>query len=215
MRRGAGACGLATVVTLVLAGAGWHVSDRLEQDNDFCNACHLPGGEVLHRENREHFDRVIPSSLAGVHGRGFVEDRQDEAFRCIDCHAGSGPVERARVKLFAAMDGVRTLLGSFEEPDGMPFDLSPAVCHRCHPRFRHSAAPGWTLQAFHGRPEHDGRDAPACVRCHAVHETDGDPFAYFLRRERVDAICAGCHDAQGVVEIPSLLRQPGVRPGLP
>jgi hypothetical protein len=184
--------------------AGWAVSDRVEQRNDFCNACHLPDGTALHLQNREHFDRVIPVSLAGVHRRGTVEDRDDDAFRCIDCHSGAGLVERGLVKVLAARDGIRFALGDFEEPDGMPFDLSPATCRRCHASFRHSAAPGWTVEAFHGRPEHAEPAALACVRCHAVHETDGDAFAYFMNRERVDRSCQKCHEPDGAGEVPSL-----------
>jgi hypothetical protein len=48
-----------------------------------------------------------------------------------------------------------------------------------------------------------------------VHETDGDAFAYFMSRARVDAICGTCHGTQGVVEVPSLLREPGSTPVLP
>ncbi|MGH0033938.1 MAG: hypothetical protein ACQGVK_02805 [Myxococcota bacterium] len=189
------------------AALAWVASDRLEQRNDFCNACHLPGGTPLHLEVREDFDRVIPISLAGVHGRGWVEDREDSAFRCIDCHAGSGPLERLQVKLLAARDGVRYALGRFEEPHGMPFPLSPDTCRRCHPTFRRSAAPGWTLAAYHGRAAHDdAADGPRCVACHAVHEVDGDAFAYFMARPRVDRQCRGCHARSDVPEVPSLLR---------
>ena len=174
------------------------MSDRLEQRNDFCNACHLPDGTALHREVRDDFDRVIPVSLAGVHGRGWVEEREDSAFRCIDCHAGSGPVERTKVKLLAARDGLRYLIGAFEEPHGMPFDLSPPTCLRCHPTFRGSAAPGWTVEAYHGLAAHDDADdAPACVTCHAVHETGGDGIAYYMERERVDRQCRSCHPEEG------------------
>jgi nitrate/TMAO reductase-like tetraheme cytochrome c subunit len=203
--------GLPLLLVLLFA-AGWGVSDHLERRNDFCNACHLPDGVALHTLNREHFDRVIPISLAGVHGRGWVEERADDAFRCIDCHAGSGAVERARVKLLAARDGLRYAVGAFEEPDGMPFSLSPATCLGCHPTFRHSAAPGWTVEAYHGRPEHDGPEAPVCVRCHKVHDTDGDAFGYFMSRDRVDAACRECHVPGGSSEIRSLTansRSPG------
>jgi hypothetical protein len=193
------------LVLLLLVAASWPLSDRLEQRNDFCNACHLPSGVALHVENREHFDRVIPISLAGVHGRGFVEDREDEAFRCIDCHAGAGALERTKVKLLAARDGIRYAIGEFEEPDGMPFALSAATCLRCHPTFRHSAAPGWTFEAYHGRVEHDGSAAPACVGCHKVHDTDGDAFAYFMSRSRVDKLCRTCHRPGGASEIISLM----------
>ena len=192
-------------IGLVLGAVSWGVSDRYEQRNDFCTACHLPDGTPLHLETRENFDRVVPVNLAGVHGRGWVEEREDSDFRCIDCHAGSGAVERTKVKLLAARDAVRYALGSFEEPDGMPFELSPATCLGCHPTFRHSAAPGWTVQAFHGVPAHDAPDAPRCVACHAVHEGDGDAFAYFMSRARVDAQCSVCHDGSDGIERPSLV----------
>ena len=196
----------AVPLCLLLAGVGWKGSDRLEQQNDFCNACHLPDGTPLHLEVREHFDLVIPRSLAGVHGRGWVEEREDSAFRCIDCHAGSGLLERGTIKLLAARDGIRYAVGSFEEPKGMPFALSPRTCLRCHPEFRHSAAPGWTLSAYHGSPGHDTSGAPPCVRCHAVHEADGDAFAYFMNRERVDQQCRACHVPGSEMAIPSLSR---------
>ncbi|MBW2387846.1 MAG: hypothetical protein JRG89_05355 [Deltaproteobacteria bacterium] len=151
------------------------------------------------------FDRIIPLNLAGVHGRGWVEEREDVAFRCIDCHAGSGLLERGTIKLLAARDGIRYAVGEFEEPDGMPFALSAETCLRCHPRFRHSAAPGWTLDAYHGRPGHDLPEAPSCVDCHAVHEEDGDAFAYFMNRARVDRQCQKCHAPDSEMAIPSLV----------
>jgi nitrate/TMAO reductase-like tetraheme cytochrome c subunit len=181
------------LLALVVGVAGWGVSDRLEQRNDFCVSCHLPDGARLHAETRENFDRVIPLNLAGVHGRGWVEEREDSAFRCIDCHAGSGAAERTKIKLLAARDAVRYAFGSFAEPEGMPFALSGETCLGCHPTFRHSAAPGWTVQAYHGHPDHDGEAAPSCVSCHAVHEEDGDAFAYFMARPRVIARCRECH----------------------
>lgn len=192
-------------IGLVLGVVSWGVSDHYEAQNEFCTACHLPDGTALHLETRELFERVVPVNLAGVHGRGWVEDREDEDFRCIDCHAGTGPVERTKVKLLAARDAVRYALGSFEEPDGMPFELSPETCLGCHPTFRHSAAPGWTVQSYHGRPEHDAADAPRCVTCHAVHEQDGDAFAYFMSRPRVDARCRACHEGGQARPVPSLV----------
>jgi len=181
----------ASILVLVLS---WPISDRIEQRNDFCNACHLPDGTPLHERVRQDFDRVIPVSLGGVHGRGWVEEREDSDFRCIDCHAGAGAVERTQVKLLAARDALRYLVGTFEEPEGMPYALSNTVCRSCHPTFRHSAAPGWTLEAYHGLPEHDdAADAPACVDCHAIHTRDGDAFAYFMARPRVAARCRACH----------------------
>ncbi|MDP6981203.1 MAG: hypothetical protein QF570_21800 [Myxococcota bacterium] len=189
----------------------WGLSDRVEQDNDFCNSCHLSGETPLHIEVRNDFDRTIPVSLAGVHGRGWVEEREDSAFRCIDCHAGSGVLERTRVKLLSARDGLRYIAAAFEEPHGMSFELSPPTCLACHPTFRRSAAPGWTVEAYHGLAAHDdAADAPRCVACHTVHETDGDAIAYYMARPRVDQQCRGCHVEGGEMEIPSLVpSEPG------
>lgn len=189
---------------LLVCGIGWIGIDRLEQQNDFCNACHLPDTTPLHLEIRERFDRVIPQNLAGVHGRGWVEDRENTAFRCIDCHAGSGLLERGKIKMLSARDGFRYLIGSFEEPDEMAFELSAQACRRCHSSFRHSAAPGWTLTAYHGRPAHDEPEALRCVRCHPVHETNGDAFAYFMNRSRVDRQCQECHVPGSEKAVPPL-----------
>jgi hypothetical protein len=193
--------------TAIGIGIGVVVSDRLESENDFCNACHLSADTPLHLEIRNHFDRVIPQNLAGVHGRGGVEEREDSAFRCIDCHAGSGLLERGAVKVLSARDGLRYLVGRFGEPTEMAFDLSKQTCRNCHPNFRRSAAPGWMLRAYHGDSNHDAIDAPRCVRCHSVHETDGDAFAYFMSRERVDRQCRECHSPGGSMEIPSLVKE--------
>ncbi len=183
------------VPALLAAPAGWLVTDRLEADDDFCNACHLPDGAVLHQRHREDFDRLIPVTLSGAHGRAFLDEREeDPEFRCIDCHGGVGAVGRTRVKLLAAWDGLLYLSGDFEEPDGMAWPLGPEDCRRCHTTFRGAAAPGWGLDAYHGLPEHDGPGTPSCVDCHQVHVRGGDAYAYFMGREHVDRVCARCHE---------------------
>ena len=183
------------MVALLAAPAGWIVSDRLEADDDFCNACHLPDGTPLHEQLREDFDRLIPVTLSGAHGRGFLDEREeDPEFRCIDCHGGVGAVGRTRVKLLSAYDGLLYGSGRFEEPKGMNWPLGPEDCRRCHPVFRKAAAPGWSLEAYHGLEEHDGEGAANCVDCHVVHERGGDAFAYFMQREYVDPVCARCHE---------------------
>jgi len=122
------------------------------------------------------------------------------------CGRGSGLLEHSVIKILSARDGLRYMIGSFQEPEGMPFELSEETCLRCHPVFRHSAAPGWTLHAYHGRPAHDdGTDMPRCVRCHSVHDEDGDAFAYFMSRERVNLECRECHVPGGPMKIPSLI----------
>lgn len=174
--------------------AGWRVSDHLESDNDFCNACHLPDGTPLHAQIREDFERLVPVDLGGVHGRAFPDRHEDDpAFRCIDCHASAGVVGRTGVKLLATVDALRYAAGSFEEPDAMPWRLPAELCLQCHARLRNAAAPGWSREAFHGLAGHETTPDLACADCHRVHGRGGDAFAYFLDRERIHVRCRACH----------------------
>ena len=49
---------LAALAGLMMAPLGWWVTDRLEADNDFCNACHLEPGLPLHEQIRRDFDAI-------------------------------------------------------------------------------------------------------------------------------------------------------------
>jgi hypothetical protein len=182
------------------APAGWIASDRLEQDNDFCNACHLergPDGVVpLHREIREDFDRREPLSLAAAHGAAAVEARagrgEDGAFRCIDCHGGTSFRGRVRVKLLAAKDALVYATGRFEEPTGMRWPLWDEDCAKCHERFA-PPAEGAGTPAFHDVAAHNAALPVGCVDCHFAHETGGRADAYFLQAAAVRRECARCH----------------------
>jgi hypothetical protein len=47
---------------VVLGTVGWIATDHLEQDDDFCNACHVSAGIPLHAEIRRDYDaRPAPS----------------------------------------------------------------------------------------------------------------------------------------------------------
>jgi hypothetical protein len=169
-------------------------SDRVEARNEFCTSCHLPDGTPLHQTIGADFDGLVPANLTGVHGRALLDEREDGAFRCIDCHGGTGAIGRTRVKLLSVFDGLRYAVGAFEEPDSMPWPLSDAVCAQCHQHLRNAPAPGWSRESFHAvGPHAELSDGPGCVDCHAVHEPGGDPFAYFLDRERVHVFCRDCH----------------------
>ncbi len=185
---------LAVAAGIVLGPVGWLVSDRLEARNDFCNACHLPSGVALHRELRDEFDARPAASLAALHAAAAVEGREDAAFRCIDCHQGSGAVGRVRVKALAAKDAFWYVVGRFEEPDGMRWPLWDADCRKCHPGFASEGdldGPG--PEAFHARPVHNRKLGVGCVECHLVHGPGGNPDAYFVHPEPVRAQCARCH----------------------
>lgn len=181
------------VAGALLAPAGWMVSDHLEQDDDFCNACHLTPTQPLHEEIRRRFDARPSLNLASAHGRAGNREREDGAFRCIDCHGGTSLVGRARVKALAAKDAFWYLAGRFEEPRGMRFPLWDEDCAKCHPSFdAATAADG--AEPFHALAVHNTPDfAARCVDCHAAHETDGDPETYFLAATRIRPQCARCH----------------------
>lgn len=177
---------------------GWHVSDRLEQDNDFCNACHLTADRPLHLDIRRDFDGAPPATLAALHGAARVEARsEDPAFRCIDCHGGASFVGRLRVKALAAKDAAVYLTGRFEEPRSMRFPLWDEDCRKCHGSFRAAAsdAAGETAGAtpFHALAVHNTNLGVGCVECHTVHERGGNREAYFLDAAVVRTQCARCH----------------------
>jgi predicted CXXCH cytochrome family protein len=197
-RAGAGSLARRALALAALAGVasaplGWLVTDRLERDNDFCNACHLEPDVPLHIDVRRDFDAAVPATLAAAHRAARLESRPGRAFRCIDCHGGHSWLGRVRVKALAAKDSFWYALGDFDEPEGMRWPLWDEDCAKCHDRFDESAAPAWQTPRFHQLAVHNVDLGVACVECHSAHETGGNPDAYFLRADRVRSRCAGCH----------------------
>jgi hypothetical protein len=186
---------------LVLAGGamgagGWFGTDYLEQDNDFCNACHLDGwlsGTPLHREHRRDIDARPVASLAAAHAAAGNPDRPgDPGFRCIDCHGGVGLFGRSRVKVLAAKDAFWWLVGDFEEPKGMHWPLLEDDCRQCHSSFETKAAE-FEDPAFHDLAVHNHRLGIDCVECHTVHEPAVDRDRWYLDSALVREQCARCH----------------------
>lgn len=181
------------VAGFVSAPVGWAVTDRLESDNDFCNACHLEPGLALHADVRRDFDAEEPKSLAGVHGIAPAVHREDAEFRCIDCHGGHSLVGRARVKVLAAKDAFWYVVGRFEEPDGMRWPLWDEDCAKCHDVFEEGEVADWQSPRFHQLPVHNVELGVGCVDCHLSHGGGGNPDAFFLLASRVRTRCALCH----------------------
>ena len=187
---------LALASAFIGAPAGWLISDRIEQDNDFCKSCHLASGVPLHIGIRRGFDTEEPSSLAALHGRSLVVARgrgDAAAFRCIDCHGGKSFVGRVRVKALAAKDAFWYTVGHFEEPEKMSWPLWDEDCLACHTSFDEREAQGFESPRFHQLAVHNVDLGVDCVECHQVHESAGDRQAFFLVTERVRANCARCH----------------------
>ena len=192
---GAVSVGLAVATAGVLAfPLGWVVTDRLEQDDDFCNACHLTPEVPLHIDIRRDFDAGSPASLAGVHGSAQVETREEDPdLRCIDCHGGHDLPSRAKIKLVAAKDAFWWLTGQFDEPDHMAWPLEDGDCAKCHPSFDEDAYEAWESPRFHQLAVHNVELGVDCVECHLVHEAGGNADAYFLHTDHVRSQCARCH----------------------
>ena len=187
---------LALVAVLGGVGAaplGWLVTDRLERDNDFCNACHLAPDRPLHLAIRRGFDARPPATLAAAHAAAGVRGRSDPAFRCIDCHGGASLAGRARVKTLAGLDAFWYVTGRFEEPEGMDWPLRDEDCAKCHARFDDTPAPSWQTPRFHQLPVHNVDLAVRCVECHRVHAAGGDADSHFLHADLVRGQCARCH----------------------
>ena len=187
---------IAIAAACVAAPVGWIVSDRMEQDNDFCTSCHVSPDVPLHIEIRQAFDAAEPATLAAVHGASRVESRGADSvaeFRCIDCHGGTSFVGRARVKYLAAKDAFWYTVGSFEEPTQMHEPLWDEDCTKCHNGFDESEVGEFESPRFHQLPVHNVELGVDCVECHQIHTSGGNPDAYFIRAEWVRERCAVCH----------------------
>lgn len=176
------------VAGAVLLPVGWLGSDFLEQDNDFCNACHLASGVALHQEIRRDFDAAPAMSLAAAHAAA-----TGEPFRCIDCHGGVSFPGRVRVKALAAKDALVYLTGRFVEPDHMQWPLWDEDCSQCHASFVESDPEPGEATRFHQFPVHNVALGVDCVECHLSHEPVGDTAPYHLQVDHVRTQCARCH----------------------
>ena len=182
------------LLAIAAAPVGWIVSDAIERQNDFCNACHLPDeGGPLHVGQRRDFDARPPVNLAGLHAVRIRADQAgDDPARCIDCHGGVGFQGKLRVKWLAARDALVWLGGDFEEPDGMNTPLLDEDCLQCHPSFDETPS-GLPRPRFHELSVHNAELGVDCVQCHGSHDA-GDPDFHYLDIAHVRSRCAECHN---------------------
>lgn len=163
--------------------AGAAITDRLEQDNRFCIACHLPDNKKLHGDKYQQFSPVDGKvvTLAGSHN----VNRQ---VKCIDCHIGTGSRDYLIIKSIAARDTGKYLLGVFREPEASTFPLGDRTCLKCHPDGGQNRK---NPKAFHNAAYHrDPRNA--CSDCHPSH-AKAPAEARFIPQALVKPICDACH----------------------
>ncbi len=179
---------------LLTAPVGWVVTDRLEEDDAFCVSCHLSEGVPLHEEKGADFARLPPQTLAAAHTLAGYEARaEDPAFRCIDCHGGTGAVGRLRVKLLSAKDAFWYVVGRFDEPERMHWPLWDADCRKCHESFEEGPVESWRDPEFHELSVHNVELGVACVECHLSHDLGGLADRDFLHPAHVRSQCIRCH----------------------
>lgn len=171
------------VVLLVAFGvvsflAGVEVTDRLEQDDRFCIACHVPRMLQIYAQAQPVAGRAV--TLAGVHVKRQV--------KCIACHIGATIQDKVLIKAIAAKDTVKYFSGLFQDVESLTYPLGDRTCLKCHPEGGQNArAP----PAFHNAPYHrDPRNQ--CSDCHRSH-AEAPEEARFLARDRVKPLCDSCH----------------------
>jgi nitrate/TMAO reductase-like tetraheme cytochrome c subunit len=188
-----GIVGALVLVGLVAGTAGWWVSDRLESDDAFCASCHLPDGEPLHRQKSSDQRDRPPLTLAAAHAAAGNPAHPNGAFRCIDCHGGTGWHGRARVKLLSARDAFWYVTGRFQEPEAMRWPLWDSDCSKCHASFEEEGRASGDPD-FHELAVHNQELGVSCVTCHPAHPRGGLVEHEFLHPKRVRAQCARCHE---------------------
>jgi hypothetical protein len=162
----------------------------LEGHDPACAACHLPPeATYVARASRGQ-----PADLAAAHAG------PTPAVRCIDCHAGPRPRDRARGLELAARDGWSMLRGAYVvvgaeyAPLGASRRSWPEdACRACHAEVLDGDA-----FDVHFHNLLDDADAPplSCTACHGGHRLRPRQ-PYFLTDADAAAACAACHEVMG------------------
>lgn len=178
------AAGAALGAAVVGFSAGATITDRLEQDNGFCVACHRPE-KPLHAKvyGTLHPVRGAVITLAGAH-------HVTAGVKCISCHIGADRTDYLIIKAMAAWDTARWLVGTYRDPETLRYPLGDRTCLKCHPDGGQNPR---NEKGFHNAPYHrDPRNA--CSACHRSH-LEAPAETRFLQAALVKPRCDGCHQA--------------------
>lgn len=161
--------------------AGAAITDRLEQENRFCLACHRPE-RPLHAKVYETFFPVGGTlvTMAGAHNEKAQADRKDYLI----------------IKAMAAWDTGRWIVGAYTDPETLRYPLGDRTCLKCHPDGGQNPK---VEKAFHNAPYHrDPRNG--CSDCHRSH-LEASAETRFLQQAIVKPRCDECH--QAILGIPA------------
>jgi nitrate/TMAO reductase-like tetraheme cytochrome c subunit len=163
---------------------GAAITDRLEQDNRFCLACHRPE-KPLHAKVYVSFHLVEGKliTLAGAHNA-------IARAKCIDCHIGADRKDYLVIKAMAAWDAGRWVVGAYTDPEALRYPLGDRTCLKCHPDGGQNLK---QEKAFHNAAYHrDPRNG--CSDCHRSH-LEAPAETRFLQGTIVKPRCDRCHQA--------------------
>ena len=176
------AAGVVAAAGIIGFAAGAIITDRLEQDNRFCIACHRPE-KPLHAKVYTSFYPLGGKllSLAAAHNvKGQV--------KCIDCHIGADVKDYLIVKGIAGVAAIKWVVGAYEDPKTLIYPLGDRTCLKCHLDGGQNPK---VEKAFHNAPYHrDPRNR--CSDCHRSHLEAPDETR-FLLRSIVKPRCDQCH----------------------
>ena len=170
--------------------AGAAITDRLEQDNRFCIACHRPE-KPLHVKVYGSFYLVDGKlvTLAGAHN-------VSAQVKCIDCHIGTDRKDYLIVKAMAAWDTGKWMVGTYKDPERLRYPLGDRTCLKCHPDGGQNPK---IEKSFHNALYHrDPRNG--CSDCHRSHLA-ASVETRFLQQAIVKPLCDQCH--QAILGIPA------------
>ncbi len=164
----------------------------LEQNNEFCAACHTEPEVTYVNRIRQAQQDGVASTLAVAHA--LATEERPGGVRCIDCHGGVGFKGRAEGLLLAFRDAYAFVTGDFEQPAKMDKPLPDAVCIRCHQTWADDRS---FENHFHWFFLEEGAPTDiGCVACHVSHQ-EGNEFEFFISREVVFPQCEACHRFMG------------------
>jgi hypothetical protein len=178
------AIGAAAMFVIGFAGAV-----AFENRDQNCAACHTePETTYVSRLG------AMPVDLASAHG---VMRDDASRTRCIDCHAGAGPLGRVRSVSLGARNSLAWLTNQPRQPYAGTHPN--AFCTQCHDNTEQTR--DFDLHSHRYLPDWRAKDpagAAACATCHVSHETGGAVEAGFLIQQRAQQQCEACHRALDV-----------------
>lgn len=179
-----------------LAGTGSAVA--LENNDEFCDSCHTEPETTYVAQIHEARESESAPTLAAFHAfttGSFTEQPGTKVARCIDCHSGPHPADRAATLVKAAGDSVEFFLGTADMPARLDEPLPDANCTKCHVD-DYDADDSFENHFHTLLRDPDAPTTIRCADCHVAHElaTDLDQFTV---RSAVIPTCERCHEFMG------------------